>query len=326
MKTTPALPRKLLPLTLAITAIACALEAPQVRIEEKGGKRIITANGIPDHATGAFPNRGNPHSIEAQRHKFEMTLSPKAEKKPTPANFAFFGVAVNGVPFEAGTAEFWNGNRDWNYEAKGGAIDLGLDQNDAHVQPGGVYHYHGLPSGLIQRLEAGAEGRMVLVGWAADGFPIYTGKGHAKGDDASSPLITLRSSYRLKTGKRPAGSRGPGGEYDGTFTADYEYVAGSGDLDECNGRFGVTPQHPQGIYHYHLTPEFPHIARLWRGEPDRSFMKRGGPPGAVAWVGRALDRPLDSGHRRAGLVLVRRHGERGSLTRPRSWCPRRCRL
>ena len=26
----------------------------------------------------------------------------------------------------------------------------------------------------------------------------------------------------------------------GAFTQDYEYIAGSGDLDECNGRFGVT--------------------------------------------------------------------------------------
>ena len=63
-----------------------------------------------------------------------------------------FGVAVNGVPFEAGTAEFWNGDRAWNYEAKSGKIDLGLDQNDAHVQPGGVYHYHGLPTGLVRKL------------------------------------------------------------------------------------------------------------------------------------------------------------------------------
>ena len=25
--------------------------------------------------------------------------------------------------------------------------------------------------------------------------------------------------------------------YDGTFVADYEFVEGAGDLDECNGRF-----------------------------------------------------------------------------------------
>ena len=32
----------------------------------------------------------------------------------------------------------------------------------------------------------------------------------------------------------------------GTFTSDYQYVANSGDLDECNGRTGVTPEYPAG--------------------------------------------------------------------------------
>ena len=82
----------------------------------------------------------------------------------------------------------------------------------------------------------------------------------------------MRASYRLKPGQRPGG---PGGSYDGRFTADYEYVKGSGDLDECNGRFGVTPEFPQGTYHYYLTEEFPYIGRLWRGTPDPSFFKRG---------------------------------------------------
>ena len=42
-----------------------------------------------------------------------------------------FGIGVNGVLFEPGTAEFWMGNRsaDWNYEALGGAVRLGLDSN-----------------------------------------------------------------------------------------------------------------------------------------------------------------------------------------------------
>lgn len=264
---------------LVFATLAAALEAPQVSVVEKGGKRIVKSNGIPDHVTGQFPNQGNPNAIAAQDYTFEMTLSPRPAPKPAPANFAFFGVAVNGVPFEAGTAEFWNGDRAWNYEAKSGKIDLGLDMNDAHVQPGGVYHYHGLPLGLVTRLGGDAGDKMVLLGWAADGFPIYAGLGHSDPRDASSPLVRMRSSYQLKKGARPSGNRGPGGDYDGTFTADYEYVAGSGDLDECNGRFGVTPEHPQGIYHYQVTEAFPYFSRLWKGEPDASFKKRMGPPG-----------------------------------------------
>jgi hypothetical protein len=61
---------------------------------------------------------------------------------------------VNGIPFDAATNEFWNNNRAWNYDALSGKIQLGTDSSNAHVQPGGVYHYHGLPHGLIAKSPA----------------------------------------------------------------------------------------------------------------------------------------------------------------------------
>ncbi|HSU56799.1 MAG TPA: YHYH protein [Candidatus Dormibacteraeota bacterium] len=247
----------------------------RVTITVTGGERVIQANGLPDHLPGQFPNRGNPNAISAQSYNFHTPTNPQAAAEPRHANGAWFGVALNGVPFEPGTAEFWNGQREWNYEAKSGFINLGLDQNNAHVQPTGAYHYHGLPTGLMAKL-GGDSNRMLLVGYAADGFPIYTDVGHASPMDSKSPVRKLRASYRLKTGERPGG---PGGKYDGKFPTDYEYVKGSGDLDECNGRFGVTPEYPQGIYQYYLTEQFPYISRSWRGKPDSSFMKRGPGPG-----------------------------------------------
>ena len=51
----------------------------------------------------------------------------------------------------------------------------------------------------------------------------------------------------------------------GTLTQDYEYVAGLGDLDECNGRTGVTPEFPGGIYHYYVTEGYPYIQRCVKG-------------------------------------------------------------
>jgi hypothetical protein len=246
----------------------------RVSITVSGGQRIIQANGLPDHAPGQFPRPGNPNTISAQLYNFKVPVSPQLAEHPASSARWWFGVAVNGVPFEPGTAEFWNNERGsaWVYEAKSGFINLGLDENDAHVQPTGAYHYHGLPTGLIARL--GGDGKkMLLVGWAADGFPIYTAHGHAQANDVKSPLKKMRASYRIIAGVRPSG---PGGSYDGRFSADYEYVKGAGDLDECNGRFGVTPEFPQGIYHYYLTEEFPYISRLFRGTPDSSFQK-GGP-------------------------------------------------
>ena len=51
----------------------------------------------------------------------------------------------------------------------------------------------------------------------------------------------------------------------GTFSQDYEYVAGLGDLDECNGRTGVTPEFPAGIYHYFATDTYPYLQRCVKG-------------------------------------------------------------
>jgi hypothetical protein len=94
----------------------------------------------------------------------------------------------------------------------------------------------------------------------------------------------MKSSYRLKKGARPAQENGPGGNYDGRFTQDFEFVKDSGDLDENNGRTGVTPEFPDGTYYYCVTSEFPFIPHQWHGTPDRSFSKGDRPPGGGGHV------------------------------------------
>ena len=241
-----------------------------VTITESGNQRIVTSNGIPDHAVGRFPNRGNPNRIKAQSYRFVMPLSPTAVKRPRIQRGMLFGVAVNGVPFDPGTAEVWKGNRrsGWNYEALGGAVPLGLDENFGHVQPNGAYHYHGLPVGLMQELGWRRSAESPLIGYAADGFPIYAITAAVNGK-----VVEMTSSYRLKSGNRPGGSQ-PSGDYDGTFVQDYEYVAGSGSLDECNGAFVTTADYPNGTYAYFLTNDYPVIPRCHKGSTDQSFRKR----------------------------------------------------
>lgn len=259
-----------------VIPIAAVAYQNQVNITVKGQYRYITSNGIPDHKPGQFPNNGNPNRISPQRHNFRVPANPQPSERITPMQRMPFGVALNGIPFDPGTAEFWN--RDprsgWNYDALSGKINLGLDASNAHVQPTGAYHYHGMPLGLIKRVQK--KDNMVQVGFAADGFPIYAKIGHKDANDPDSELVELKSSYRLKHGNRP---NGPGGKYDGTFVQDFEYVAGAGDLDECNGRTGVTPDYPEGTYYYVITEDFPFIPRYFRGTPDSSFERRGPPPG-----------------------------------------------
>lgn len=253
----------------------------RVTITEKGNFRFISSNGIPDHKPGAFPNRGNPNRISEQMYKFRVTLEPKKREASVEAGRMLFGVAVNGVVLDPGTAEFYRNDRrsGWRYQAMSGKIDLGLDDHHAHVQPTGAYHYHGIPTGLVQslikekKLDKESQ-QMILLGYAADGFPIYNVYAHQDANDVDSGLHKLKSSYRLKKGERDGG---PGGSYDGTFEEDFEYEKDLGDLDECNGREGVTPEYPDGTYYYVLTEDYPFIPRRFKGQPDESFIK--GPPG-----------------------------------------------
>ena len=236
------------------------------------GVRSLTGNGVPDHATGKFPNPGNPNRISAQHVSFTATLLPgRRDDAGMPVKIS--GYALNGVKFDPATAESCTdgcGNRgrggggSWRIEALGqNFFEFGVDANNAHVQPNGAYHYHGVPAAL---LSGNGEARvMTLVGWAVDGYPIYGPYGHGKPRDAASGLRPMRSSYRLKAepdAGRPDTAMAPMG----TFTQDYEYVPGLGDLDECNGRTDVTPEFPQGTYHYYTTVSFPYVQRCVKGD------------------------------------------------------------
>jgi len=251
----------------------------------EGEKRVVRANGIPDHNTGPFPNRGNPHSIRAQSYMLDMPAFPQLAGRTTKLGMHNFGIAVDGVPFDPGAAEWYKGIRgsQWQYELLSGAINLGLDTSYAHVQPNGAYHYHGLPILLLRKLNWTPKAHSPLVGWAADGFPIYAVYGFSDAQKLTSRIKGMRSSYRLKSGPRPSGGDNPGGTYDGTFLADFAYVPGLGDLDECNGRVAVTLEFPQGTYAYFLSTTWPVIPRCYKGTPSRSFTERrpgfGPPPG-----------------------------------------------
>jgi len=260
-------------------------ETPTVNQTVNSTTRRITSNSIPNHQVGLFGGgQGslNPNAISAQNLNLEVTANPALTGNTLPLlgnngpDYAF-GVLLNGVEVDPVAAEPWphkgtmapNVNWDWNLEALN--VQLGLDCNNAHVQPQGKYHYHGLPTLYIQNLNPNASA-MTLVGWAADGFPIYYKYAHTNAQDNSSTVITMTSSYRLKTGERPGdGTTGPCGTYNGIYSNDYEYVAGLGTLDECNGRTGVTPEYPNGTYYYVLTDEFPSIPRCFKGTPSNDF-------------------------------------------------------
>ncbi len=241
-----------------------------------GSARLLSANGLPDHAVGTFPNANNPNAITAQTVSATLTLAPTNTGTATqvggPAGVT--GYVLNGVKIDPGTGGSCDnsgssctllGNAGaWSLEALGQtAFNFGTDSNNAHVQPGGVYHYHGMPEGYITKLGKGVA--MTLIGWAGDGFPIYARYGYTNASDATSALKVLKASWRVKAA--PDANRPATSLYAmGTFRQDYEYVAGLGDLDECNGRTGVTPEFPAGIYHYFATDTYPYLQRCVKGK------------------------------------------------------------
>ena len=92
-------------------------------------------------------------------------------------------------------------------------------------------------------------GHSPIVGWAYDGNPIYGPFGYSDPDNINSDLKIITPSYITNISNvknRPAGYSA------GFFVEDY-YYNGTGDLDIHNGRFGKTPEFPNGVYAYFAT-------------------------------------------------------------------------
>ncbi len=254
------------------------------------GERVLSGNGVPNHATtgGDFATK-----VSTQNISYSVTLNPARTGQTTDAKVP--GYALNSVKFDPGTAgtcpndatsdhdcDYARGSDDWHMVALPGQVSpwkfsFGVDESHAHVQPNGQYHYHGNPVDLVKKLNPDYQHSMTLVGWAADGFPIYSVYGHSDPEDPSSGLAEMHSSYQLITdvpANRPSVDDFPLGH----FESDWRYVAGSGDLDECNGRFGVTPEFPQGIYHYFITKTYPYVQRCVKGTATDTG-EQGPPPG-----------------------------------------------
>ncbi len=253
-------------------------------IYDDNDTRNIISNQYPNHETGNFPNA----DVTATSLEVNLDLTPTNTGQvilvynetggPTPSNQNFyrFGVASNGLGYNPMGLKPWTnpdtGEENWEWQAA--VVDEGnthLDEYSGHVTSQGKYHYHGDITGLAANEDGSSHS--LLYGWAADGFPIYYKYAYMVSDDPGSGIMELTSSYQLKSGDRGGdGTTAPNGAYDGTYIQDYEYVEGLGDLDECNGRTGVTPEYPNGTYYYVITTSFPKVPNCFVGTPSEDFL------------------------------------------------------
>ncbi len=256
-----------------------------------GSIRTINSNALPDHETGDFPNSGNPNTISEQDVSYDFATEPIYTGAATGVRMT--GVAVNGVKFEPGTAEnvTCGTGETFRVEALQDIYNLGFDFNNAHVQPTGEYHYHGVSQLLVEAYER--DGDLVHVGFATDGFLMYYSKSGA-----------YESGYELamadRTGTDCVLSLPPGDAVnidgtspDGTYTSDWVYNEGGGALDSCNG---ITIG---GEYLYVITDDYPYVGRCLNGQvragatgPDGG-PEAGGPGSGAPTGGRGDGGPGD---------------------------------
>lgn len=242
-----------------------------------GKVRKIFSNNLPNHTYGTWPS-GNP--VEAQEFSYQLCAFPQKSSQATSiydsgdfngcSPYVEFGVSANGIrmaPF--GARWFVNPNtqeenKEWNVEA---LVMFSMDFNNSHSNGAGEYHYHGIPINyFIDSLNIDGTQHSPIVGYAADGFPIYYKYLYSDPQDSNSPLSTFDSGHSLRSGNRPGdGVTAPDGAYDGLYIEDYEFIDSNWPLDECNGRFGITPEYPEGTYHYVMTDSWPYIPRCLYG-------------------------------------------------------------
>lgn len=251
-----------------------------VSIETEDSVCVLVSNNIPNHDFNDESARFATDVAEVGQ-SFEISRSPALAEQPTPLRQQTYdAVLLNGVPVDllsAGCFQPENPRADangdvpagcgvdsaWLLDPLGAGDFFGHDAHNAHTQPDGSYHYHGSPKALFDD-SPGAQGSPV-IGFAADGFPIYG----SYFIDGEGSLRKALSGYTLKSGTRPESAEDPGGTYTGRYIQDFEFTD-AGDLDACNGMT------VDGQYGYYVTDSYPWILGCLSGTPDPSFEK--GPP------------------------------------------------
>ncbi len=293
----------------------------------------IYATGLPSYNMG--PYGSDPNLPTNQKRTFEISLTPTPATTHTATGLGPIGMAVNGVaifnPWDGNYYNVSNGHVGtspvagyWQQNAnifEASTFDVG----PGHPAPGGTYHYHEEPTSLINQVDPGNTGQHAspVIGYAADGYPIFGPYGYVvnaqgqvvDGSNGQPEVELMTSSYQENTytnGVRPDGGPTTSVEPDGSYLQDFTYVAGSGTLDQYNGRFAVAPGYPDGTYGYYVTATYPYIIGPdFYGTVDTKDLANGGTitvPSGVTYYTPPVPEPasgalLAAG---AGLMLLRR--------------------
>ena len=269
-----------------IHAVVSILPADVQQVGYDANSIWVRASAVPSHNVGPFPD-GNPSVPSNVNTVHLITRNPTAATNPSATPLGSIGVMANGVTvYNAADARSYFNQGIWNNNAIFVEAD-GFDPALGHPSPlrgqsgnppPGRYHYHQLPVAVLeQEGEVYGSQHSPLIGFAYDGYPIYgpygyanaNGTGGVKRMEPSWQPRNITTRTTLPNGTVLSSSQyGPpvSSVYPlGYYIEDYHQVTGSGDLDEHNGRFAVTPEYPSGTFAYYTTvddqgnPAYPYI-------------------------------------------------------------------
>ena len=191
----------------------------------------VTSNNIPNFEFV----QTTPTALEELERTYRFPRNPEIASSTTEVpDVGSTGVAINGMAIYAPNEAPSDGYRD-------PILDELLDYCNGHTGAN-IYHFHANPKCLVED----QEGRhSLLLGYALDGFPLLAP--YECTDTTCSTVNKVKSSYRYVGGS------------DNAYEAN-EYVAGLGDLDECNGM-----TRPDGSYAYYATDFFPYTYACYKG-------------------------------------------------------------
>ncbi|MEM9951296.1 MAG: YHYH protein [Chloroflexota bacterium] len=210
---------------------------PTLSISCDDDTMTIVSNGIPNYEF----IRITPGDLRIQDFTVEIPIEPTIADETT--DIALLGtvaIAVNGLPI-------YGPNEGGNLGFGDPMLDDILDFCNGHVGPAG-YHLHAAPTCLFDDYESAN----LVIGYALDGFPILAP--YVCADEACDELMEVMSSWQRTSDVIAAWDA-------------HEYIADSGDLDQCNGMFLE-----DGSYAYFATNSFPYTLACYVGEielPER---------------------------------------------------------
>lgn len=206
----------------------------------------VKTSGVPNYYKDGV-SHNNAKDLQAV-WSLPRTQTPASSGPSVPGGQ--MGIMYDGsVFFHPGDAQSYNNAGVWNrlaYYFEG----VDMDPYNGHSTPDQMYHHH---FDNLALHDWDSTKHSPIVAYSFDGYPVYGPFGYAN-TDGTGGITRMKTSYSTKTYTTRTNGPAVNTQYPiGCFIEDWQYTAGSGHLDDHNGRFCKTPEYPNGTYAYFTT-------------------------------------------------------------------------